>query len=142
MRCLLNISMVQPSTMQNGPRPRPSLAAQHREVQEPSSTDANPSCSVKSRGSSLPLCLCARSRAIRSAQSLPAALKMRWEARVQWDGGREGTGQTVGIHPQSKFFIPSIYRIFRASQNTKRWRVINKMFAKFQPLDARVIFFC
>ena len=31
--------------------------------------------------------------------------------------------------------------LFRASQNTNRWRIIDTMFAKSQPLDARVMFF-
>ena len=35
-------------------------------------------------------------------------------------------------------YLASIYRIFRASQNTNRWRIINQMFAKFLSLDARV----
>ena len=37
----------------------------------------------------------------------------------------KGTGQTVEIRPLSEFLIPSIYWIFRASQNTYRWRIIN-----------------
>ena len=47
---------------------------------------------------------------------------------------RLGSGQTVEICPLSEFLIPSIYRIFRASQNAKRWCIINKMFAKSQPI--------
>ena len=52
-----------------------------------------------------------------------------------------GTGQTVKIRHLSEFVIPSIYRIFRASQNANRWCIINQMFAKSPPLDARIIFF-
>ena len=52
-----------------------------------------------------------------------------------------GTGQTVEIRPLLEFLIPSIYRIFRASQNANRWRIINQMFAESPPLDARVKFF-
>ena len=52
-----------------------------------------------------------------------------------------GTGQTVEILPLSEFLIPSIYWIFRASQNTYRWRIINQMFAKSPSLDARVKIF-
>ena len=51
-----------------------------------------------------------------------------------------GASQTVKIRPLSEFLIPCIYRIFRASQNGNRWCIINKMFAKFQPLDDRVNF--
>ena len=32
-----------------------------------------------------------------------------------------------------KKMFPSIYQIFRAPQNTNRWRIIDTMFAKFQP---------
>ena len=47
-----------------------------------------------------------------------------------------GAGQTKGFRPLLIFFIPSIYRIFRACQNTN---IINQMFAKSLPvLDARV----
>ena len=49
-----------------------------------------------------------------------------------------GTGQTVEIRPLSEFLIPSIYRIFRASQNANRCCIINQMFAKSLPVDARV----
>ena len=35
-------------------------------------------------------------------------------------------------------FDPSIYRIFRASHNAKRWCIINQMFANSLPVDARV----
>ena len=49
-----------------------------------------------------------------------------------------GAGQTKGFRPLLDVFTPSIYRIFRASQNTNRWRIINQMFAKSLPLDARV----
>ena len=47
-------------------------------------------------------------------------------------------GQTEGFRPLLDVFIPSIYRIFRATQNANRWRIINQMFAKSLPLDARV----
>ena len=53
-----------------------------------------------------------------------------------------GTGQTVEIGPLLKFLIPSIYWIFRASQNANSWRIINQMFAKFLPVDARVTKIC
>ena len=35
-------------------------------------------------------------------------------------------------------FFPSIYRIFRASHNANRWRIINLMFANSMPVDAGV----
>ena len=50
-----------------------------------------------------------------------------------------GTGQTVEIRPLSEFLINWI---FRASQNANRWHIINQMFAKFPPLDARVKKIC
>ena len=34
-------------------------------------------------------------------------------------------------------WIPSIYWIFRVSQNANRYRIINQMFAKSLPVDAR-----
>ena len=52
-----------------------------------------------------------------------------------------GASQIMGFRPLLEKTFPSIYRIFRASQNTKRWRINNTMFAKSQPLDARVMFF-
>ena len=51
-----------------------------------------------------------------------------------------GARQIKGFRPLLEKTFPSIYRIFRASQNTNRWRIINTMFAKSQPLDARVMF--
>ena len=48
---------------------------------------------------------------------------------------RSGASQTVEIRPLSEFLIPSNYRIFRASQNANRWRLINQMFAKSLPVD-------
>ena len=54
---------------------------------------------------------------------------------------QSGADQTKGFRPLLYVFIPSIYRIFRTSQNTNRWRIIDTMFAKSQPLDARVMFF-
>ena len=49
-----------------------------------------------------------------------------------------GPGQTKKFRALLDVFIPSIYRIFRASQNTNRWRIINQMFAKSMQVDARV----
>ena len=37
-----------------------------------------------------------------------------------------GASQTKGFRPLLDIFIPSIYQIFRASQNANRWRIINK----------------
>ena len=52
----------------------------------------------------------------------------------------KGASQIKGFRPMFEKTFPSIYRIFRASQNTNRWRIIGKL-AKSQPLDARVMFF-
>ena len=49
-----------------------------------------------------------------------------------------GAGQTKRFRPLLDVFIPSIYQIFRATQNANRWRIINQMFAKSLTLDARV----
>ena len=49
-----------------------------------------------------------------------------------------GSGQTKGFCPLLDVFFPSIYWIFRATQNANRWRIINQMFVKSLPLDARV----
>ena len=49
-----------------------------------------------------------------------------------------GSGQTKGFCPLLDVFSPSIYWIFRATQNANRWPIINQMFAKSLPLDARV----
>ena len=49
-----------------------------------------------------------------------------------------GSGQTKGFCPLLDVFIPSIYWIFRVTHNSNRWRIINQMFAKSLPLDARV----
>ena len=49
-----------------------------------------------------------------------------------------GAGQTKGFHPLLDVFFPSIYRIFNASYNANRWCIINQMFAKSLPVDARV----
>ena len=35
-----------------------------------------------------------------------------------------------------------MYQIFRVSQKANRWRIINQIFAKSRPLDARVQNFC
>ena len=53
-----------------------------------------------------------------------------------------GSGQTKGFCPLLDVFISSIYWIFRATQNANRWRIINQMFAKSLPLDARVKKYC
>ena len=52
-----------------------------------------------------------------------------------------GASQIKGLSPLLEETFPSIYRIFRVYQNTNRWRIIDTMFAKSQPLDARVMFF-
>ena len=52
-----------------------------------------------------------------------------------------GASQIKGFRPLLEKTFPSIYQIFRASQNTNRWRIIDTIFAKSQPLDARVMFF-
>ena len=49
-----------------------------------------------------------------------------------------GSGQTKGFCPLLDVFIPSIYWIFRATKNGNTLRIINQMFAKSLPLDARV----
>ena len=46
-----------------------------------------------------------------------------------------GTSQIKGFRHLLKNTFPSIYWIFRASQNTNRWRIIDTMFAKSQPLN-------
>ena len=50
----------------------------------------------------------------------------------------EALARQYSLRPLSIFLNPSIYWIFRASQNANRWCIINQMFAKTQPLDARV----
>ena len=55
--------------------------------------------------------------------------------------GRAGASQIKGFRPLLEKTFPSIYLIFRAYQNTNRWSIINKMFVKSQPVDARVMFF-
>ena len=52
-----------------------------------------------------------------------------------------GASQIKGFRPLLEKTFPSIYRIFRASQNTNRWHIIDTMFAKSQPLNARLMFF-
>ena len=52
-----------------------------------------------------------------------------------------GASQIKGFRPLLEETFPSIYQIFRAYQNTNRWRIIDTMFVKSQPLDARVMFF-
>ena len=53
-----------------------------------------------------------------------------------------GSSQIKGFRPLLEKTFPSIYQIFRASQNTtNKWRIIDTMFAKSQPLDAREMFF-
>ena len=52
-----------------------------------------------------------------------------------------GASQIKRFHPLLEKTFPSIYQIFRGSQNTNRWRIIDTMFAKSKPLDARVMFF-
>ena len=54
-----------------------------------------------------------------------------------------GASQIKGFRPLLEKTFPSIYQIFRVSQNTNRWRIIDTMFAKSQPLDANagVMFF-
>ena len=52
------------------------------------------------------------------------------EKRRHWPDSRNS--------PSGGILIPSIYQIFRVPQNAKRWHIINKMFAKSRPLDAKV----
>ena len=52
-----------------------------------------------------------------------------------------GASQIKEFRPLLEKTFPSIFRIFRVSQNTNRWRIIDTMFAKSKPLDARVMFF-
>ena len=64
--------------------------------------------------------------------------------KAELDRSREtdcGASQIKGFSPLLEETFPSIYRIFRAYQNTNRWRIIDTMFGKSQPLDARVMFF-
>ena len=60
---------------------------------------------------------------------------------VQCNCLTSGASQIKGFSPLLEETFPSIYRIFRAYQNTNRWHIIDTMFAKSQPLDARVMFF-
>ena len=57
---------------------------------------------------------------------------------VTADHCNSGASQTKGFSPLLDVFFPSIYQIFRASHNANRWRIINQMFAKSLPVDARV----
>ena len=59
-------------------------------------------------------------------------------AEIKRTSKSEGGGQTKGFCPLLDVFIPIIYRIFRATQNANRWRIINQVFAKSLPLDVRV----
>ena len=75
--------------------------------------------------------------------AVPGGLAWDWEQNKtsqSWhnDFTLLGAGQTKGFRPLLDVFTPSIYRIFRASQNANRWCIINQKFAKSLPLDARV----
>ena len=58
-----------------------------------------------------------------------------------WAPHLTGASQIKGFRPLLEKTFPSIYRIFRASQNSNRRHIIDTAFAKSQPLDARVMFF-
>ena len=79
-------------------------------------------------------------------QSMPKlALLGQRERGERFCGDRNKTRKSLeelkALARQSKFALVVMfnpYRIFRASQSANRWRIINQMFAKSMPLDARV----